>query len=129
VRVEVSDVVRGRDGVSVVCRAPFGRARVRWRGERSVSAGPFHVEWTVDVGVDWGRNASGSAVARPGLWMDASAVVFRGRLRGRADSAELELGGSLVLLDLAGPVPGEAWDSWIELVVPSDRVEVHPYDL
>jgi hypothetical protein len=34
-----------------------------------------------------------------------------------------------MLLDLAGPVPGEAWGSWIELVAPSDRVEVHPYDL
>ncbi|MEU0558703.1 hypothetical protein [Dactylosporangium sp. NPDC006015] len=127
--VEVSDAVRTPDGVSVVCRVPFGQARMRWCGDPSVSAGSFHVEWTINVNADWGRNSWFSAVAQPGLWMDAGAVVFRARLRGPAELADLEFGDSLVLLEFDGPVPAEAWNSWIELQVPSDQVEIHPYNL
>lgn len=51
-------------------RTPFGETMVRWCGDTTAEPGEYHVEWTVDEDIAWGRNAKPAvgfgAGVRPG---------------------------------------------------------------
>ncbi|WP_147433063.1 hypothetical protein [Catellatospora citrea] len=64
---------------------PVGRATVVWCGDRDAVPGSFHVEWTVDAVLGWGRNARPSAVHEPGVGADGHGVMLRGKLGRLAD--------------------------------------------
>ncbi|WP_328473682.1 hypothetical protein OHA21_13145 [Actinoplanes sp. NBC_00393] len=71
-----------------------------------------------------------ATAASPAIGMDADMVVLRGRLAAQPDEvAVLDLGETSVLLDLAGPVPPPAWNSWVECRAPSRAVEIYPCEL
>ncbi|MGW3326462.1 hypothetical protein [Streptomyces virginiae] len=90
-----------------------------------------HVEWTVDEDIVWGTNAGPARSAGPGLSQDGDRIVFQGRLSLTEDGAAfLDLGGTSILFDLAGPSPPDDVDgSWIEVRVDRGDVGVWPYRL
>ncbi|MBZ4321110.1 hypothetical protein [Streptomyces huiliensis] len=112
-------------------RTAWGRAVVRWCGPPDAADGPYHVEWTVDDDVVWGRNTHPAAVPAPGLWTEGGRVVLRGRLHADRDggAAWLAWGPSVVLLDVTGPLPETADGAWAELRCPAVRVSLYPYAL
>ncbi|MGW0778574.1 hypothetical protein ACWD01_34245 [Streptomyces sp. NPDC002835] len=111
-------------------RTPYGHAAVRWCGDRTAEPGVYHVEWTVDQNLTWGRNAKPSATHGPGIRTGGHCVILRGRLSVEEDGAGvLDLGGALILLDLTDPVPEGVAGTWIELRVERERISLYPYVL
>lgn len=106
-----------------------GTAVVHWQGPPDGLGAEHHVEWTVDEDITWAANTRPAASPTPKLCQDAGRVVFRGRLSLTEESvAVLDMGGALILFDLAGPRPPDGADgSWIEVHVGRGRVSVWPY--
>jgi hypothetical protein len=48
-------------------QTPVGRTAVRWCGEPDAAAGQYHVEWTIDEEICWGRNAKPATEATAAL--------------------------------------------------------------
>ncbi|GAQ60785.1 hypothetical protein [Streptomyces scabiei] len=111
-------------------RTGFGHIGVRWYGDRAAAPGEYHVEWSIDEDIIWGRNAKPAAGVGPGLRTGGHCVVLQGRLMLTEDGAALlDLDGSAVLLDLAEPLPDGVAGSWVELFIDRDNVGLHPYEL
>jgi hypothetical protein len=111
-------------------RTAFGRAAVRWCGDRSAEPGEYHVEWTIDEDIVWGYNAKPAVATGPGLRTGGHCVVLRGRLHLTEDGAALlDLAGTKVLLHLADPLPEHVADTWVELFIEHDKVSLFPYVL
>ncbi|BDH71666.1 hypothetical protein ACFY7N_07660 [Streptomyces albidoflavus] len=118
----------GTGRVMVRVHTPIGSAAAVWRGEPHDVAGRHHIEWTVEDDIRWGLNARSAVLAEPGVREEAGRVVLRGRLQlTEGGTAVLELGDSLLLFDIGPPPPPE--DTWVEISVEPDRVELHPYQL
>lgn len=108
----------------------FGRTALRWCGEQDASAGPYHVEWTIDEEISWGRNAEPAAEAVPGVKAAGHCVIVRGRVELTADGAAvLDLDGTQILLDLADPLPADVAGTWIELYLEREKIALYPYEL
>ncbi|MBC9715054.1 hypothetical protein H9Y04_21110 [Streptomyces sp. TRM66268-LWL] len=108
----------------------FGRTAVRWCGAEDAAPGPYHVEWTVDAEIDWGRNAKPAAGCGPGGRPGGHCVILRGRLNPTPDGAAvLELGDSTILLDLTDPLPEEIAGTWVELFLEREKISLYPYTL
>ncbi|MGW0672000.1 hypothetical protein [Streptomyces sp. NPDC002746] len=126
-----TETVRQSPSTPAVVRVhcAVGTAVVHWQGPPDGPGVEHHVEWTVDEDITWAANTRPAASPTPRLSQDAGRVVFRGRLSLTEDSvAVLDMGGALILFDLAGPRPPDGADgSWIEVHVGRDRVSVWPY--
>lgn len=126
-----TETVRQAPSTPAVVRVhcAVGTAVVHWRGAPDGPGAEHHVEWTVDEGIDWAVNTRPAASATPKLSQEAGRVVFRGRLSlSEDDVAVLDMGGALILFDLAGSRPPDGADgSWIEVHVGRDHVSVWPY--
>ena len=111
-------------------QTPIGRTAVRWCGEPDATAGQYHVEWTIDEKISWGRNAKPAAEAAAALRPGGHCVIVRGRLDLTSDGAAvLDLGGTPVLLDLTDPIPAEVAGTWIELYLERENIALYPYEL
>lgn len=87
-------------------RTSYGHTAVRWCGDGDAEPGEYHVEWTIDEDIAWGRNAKPAAGSGPGLRTGGHCVVLRGRLSLTEDgAARLDLDGTTILLGLADPLP------------------------
>ncbi|MDF6022454.1 hypothetical protein [Streptomyces sp. JH34] len=117
--------------VRVHCAA--GTAVVLWQGA-SVPVDDEHsvewtaVEWTIDEDIVWAGNTGPAASSSPKLSEDGDRIVFRGRMTLEEDGAAfLDVGGTLILFDLAEPSPPEGTDgSWVEVRVGRSNVSVWP---
>lgn len=108
----------------------FGRASVGWRGDPAAQPGEYHVEWTIDEDIVWGRNAKPATGTGPGLRTGGHCVVLRGQLSLTEDGAAvLDLDGTPILLDLAARLPDNVIGTWVELFIQHGKVAVHPYEL
>ncbi|WP_433892227.1 hypothetical protein [Streptomyces sp. CA-111067] len=116
---------------SVRVHSKVGTAVALWMGPVEATSHEHHVEWTVDEDIAWTKNAGPATSATSALWEAGDRIVFRGRLTLTEDGAAiLELGGTLILLDLADPPPPDDADgSWIEFHAARDNVSVYPYQL
>lgn len=111
-------------------RTSFGHTAVRWCGDRAVEPGEYHVEWTIDEDIVWGRNAKPAAGIGPGLRTGGHCVVLRGRLSLTEDGAALlDLDGTTVLLDLADQLPEGVAGTWVELFIEREKIALCPYEL
>ncbi|MGW2987564.1 hypothetical protein [Streptomyces goshikiensis] len=111
-------------------RTPFGGIMVRWCGDQTAEPGEYHVEWTVDADIVWGRNAKPAAGFGPGVRTGGHCVVLRGRLNPTEDGAAvLDLDGTLILLDVADPLPEGVAGTWVELFVEREKISLYPYEL
>ncbi|MFE9861130.1 hypothetical protein [Streptomyces sp. NPDC005780] len=111
-------------------RTPFGGTAVRWCGDQAAEPGEYHVEWTVDEDIAWGRNAKPAAGTGPGVRPDGHCVVLRGRLNLTGDGAAvLDLDGTQILLDLAAPLPEGVPGTWVELFLEPEKVALYPFRL
>ncbi|MFI9809453.1 hypothetical protein ACIHEJ_34765 [Streptomyces sp. NPDC052301] len=111
-------------------RTPFGRTAVRWCGDQNAEPGEYHVEWTVDEDIVWGRNAKPAAESGPGVRAGGHCVVLRGRLNPTEDgSAVLDLDGSLILLNLDTLLPADVAEAWVELFIERYRISLYPYEI
>ncbi|WP_326659523.1 hypothetical protein [Streptomyces sp. NBC_00385] len=111
-------------------RTPLGGTSVRWCGDQAAGPGEYHVEWTVDEDIAWGRNAKPATEAGPGLRSGGRCVVLRGRLNLTVDGAAvLDLDGTQVLLDLAAPLSEGLAGTWVELFLEREKVALHPFQL
>ncbi|MFE5210765.1 hypothetical protein [Streptomyces sp. NPDC056600] len=111
-------------------QTPFGRTAVRWCGDENAEPGEYHVEWTVDAELTWGRNAKPAGAAGAEVRPGGHCVVLRGLLRLTEDGAAvLDLDGSPILLDIAGPLPEDVDGTWIELFVEREKISLYPYEL
>ncbi|MGW4619917.1 hypothetical protein [Streptomyces sp. NPDC004592] len=130
VKVEAVQPVPSKP-MSVRVRSAVGTAVVLWQGVSEAVESEHHVEWTVDEGIDWTGNAWPSPVSAPALREDGDRIIFRGRLSPAEDGrAVLDVGGTLILFDLAEPPLPEGVDgSWVEVHVAQDYVTVWPYEL
>ncbi|MFK0257066.1 hypothetical protein [Streptomyces sp. NPDC090445] len=117
--------------MTVRVHSAVGTAVVLWQGASEAVAREHHVEWTVDTDIAWPGNAWPSASETPELRDDGDHILFRGRLALAEDGvAVLELGGPVILFDLAEPPLPEGVDgSWVEVRVAQDRVAVWPYEV
>lgn len=108
-----------------------GTAVVPWQGAPEAVGHEHHVEWTVDEDIVWAENTRLAASAAPELWEDGDRIVFRGRLSLTEDGAALlDVGGTLILFELAGPAPpDDADNSWVEVHVGRDSVSLWPHPL
>lgn len=111
-------------------RTAFGHTAVRWCGDRTAKPGEYHVEWTIDEDIAWGRNAKSAAGIGPGLWTGGHCVVVRGQLSLTEDGAAmLDLNGATILLGLADPLPDGVVGTWVELFIEREKIAVYPYEL
>ncbi|WP_432104467.1 hypothetical protein [Streptomyces sp. bgisy091] len=111
-------------------RTSFGHTAVRWCGDRAAEPGEYHVEWTIDEDIVWGRNAKPAAGIGPGLRTGGHCVVLRGRLSVAEDGAALlDLDGTTILLDLADPLPEGVAGTWVELFIEREKIALYPYEL
>ncbi|MGQ4490632.1 hypothetical protein ACN6LM_001349 [Streptomyces sp. SAS_281] len=111
-------------------RTSFGGTAVRWCGDQAAQPGKYHVEWTVDEDIVWGRNARPADGAGPGVRPGGHCVVLRGRLNLTDNGAAvLDFDGSQILLDLAGPLPEGTDGTWVELHIEREKIALHPYEL
>lgn len=111
-------------------RTPFGRTAARWCGAQSAKPGKYHVEWTVEEEIAWGRNTKPAVGVGPGVRPEGHCVVLRGRLDLTEDGASVSaFDGSQILLDLAEPLPEGVAGTWIELCIEREKVAPHPYEL
>ncbi|MDX3539767.1 hypothetical protein PV721_36695 [Streptomyces sp. MB09-01] len=83
----------------------------------------------MDEDIAWAVNARPSATGTAELREDGDCIIFRGRLSLPEDGgAVLEVGGALILFDLAGPPVPEGVDgTWVEVRAAQDHVTVWPY--
>ncbi|MFJ7067818.1 hypothetical protein [Streptomyces sp. NPDC101115] len=81
--------------------------------------------------IAWAVNAWPSTAGTAELREDGDRIVFRGQLSLTEDGgAVLEVGGAVILFDLADPPLPESVDgSWVEVRVTQDRVTVWPYEV
>ncbi|KQV11416.1 hypothetical protein ASC99_35940 [Kitasatospora sp. Root107] len=118
----------GAERVMVRVHTPVGSAVAVWRGDPHDAAGPHHIEWTIREDIHWGLNTRPALLAEPGVREEAGQVVLRGRLQLTEDGvAVLELGHSQVLFDVCSPPPPD--DTWVEIRIDPDGVELYPYRL
>jgi hypothetical protein len=111
-------------------RTSFGHTAVRWCGDRAAEPGEYHVEWTIDEDIVWGRNAKPAAGSGPGLWTGGHCVALRGRLSLTEDGgALLDLDGTTILLDLADQLPEGVAGTWVELFIEREKIALYPYEL
>ncbi|MFD6973292.1 hypothetical protein [Streptomyces sp. NPDC059979] len=112
-------------------RTPFGGTMVRWCGDQAAEPGAYHVEWTVDEDIVWGQNVKPAAESGPGVRSGGHCVVLRGRLLGPTEDgvAVLDLDGTLILLDVAEPLPEDAAHVWVELFIEREKIALYPYVL
>ncbi|MFF3286490.1 hypothetical protein [Streptomyces sp. NPDC003023] len=111
-------------------QSPYGRTAVRWCGEPTAKPGGYHVEWNVDKELVWGQNAKPAATTGPGIRAGGHCVILQGLLSIEEDGAAiLDLGGSLILLDITGEVPESASGTWVELWVEREAIGLYPYTL
>ncbi|MGW5640955.1 hypothetical protein, partial [Streptomyces sp. NPDC003832] len=111
-------------------QTPFGRTAVRWCGDQTAESGEYHVEWTVDEDIAWGRNAKPAVGVGPGVRPGGHCVVLRGRLDLTVDGAAvLDFGGSQILLDLVDPLPEGVDGTWVELFIEREKIALYPYEL
>jgi hypothetical protein len=123
--IEITEV---RTADYVACRTEFGDAVALWRGRTPAVPGERHyIEWTVREDLVWGGNAHTSAAPGPRINMQDGQLVLRGRLSQTPhDYAVLEFGDTAIDFDVAGPVPTQAWGSWVEVSVPPACAEIYP---
>ncbi|MDI2127533.1 hypothetical protein [Yinghuangia seranimata] len=127
--VQVERIIPG-DPVLARVATPCGRTTVRWCGDPDAAPGAFHVEWTVDEDLLWGGNARAASVAAPEVRADGDRVVLRGVLDVTEDGAGvLTLAGTLVLLDVAAPLPDGVDGTWVEVAVERRNAALFPYRL
>ncbi|MDQ1042048.1 hypothetical protein [Streptomyces sp. V4I2] len=111
-------------------RTSFGHTAVRWCGDRAAEPGEYHVEWTIDEDIVWGRNAKPAAGIGPRLRTGGHCVVMRGRLSLTEDGAALlDLDGTTILLDLADQLPEGVAGTWVELFIEREKIALYPYEL
>ena len=111
-------------------RTPFGHTAVPWHGAPDAAAGQYHVEWTIDEEIIWGRNAKPAAGTAAALGQEGHCVIIRGRLNLTLDGAAfLNVDGEQIQLDLANPIPTEASEMWIDLHLQRENIALYPYDL
>ncbi|MGW0940620.1 hypothetical protein [Streptomyces sp. NPDC002666] len=109
-------------------RTPIGGTAVRWCGDPAAEPGEYHVEWTVDEGIAWGRNARPAADSGPGVRPGGHCVVLCGRLNLTADgTAMLDLDGTQILLDLTAPLPEGVAGTWVELFLEREKIAIRPF--
>ncbi|MFJ7280851.1 hypothetical protein [Kitasatospora sp. NPDC098663] len=108
----------------------IGGTAVRWCGDPAAELGDYHVEWTVDEEIFWGRNAKPAVGAGPEIRPGGHCVVLRGRLSLAGDGVGmLDLDGTVILLDLADPLPDGVGGTWVELYVERENIALYPYEL
>ncbi|MGW4390991.1 hypothetical protein [Streptomyces sp. NPDC004685] len=107
----------------------IGRTAVRWCGDPAAGPGEYHVEWTVDGDIFWGRNAKPAVGDGPEIRPGGHCVVLRGLLCHTEDGVGmLDLDGTVILLDLADPLPDGVSGTWVELYIERERIALYPYD-
>jgi hypothetical protein len=107
-----------------------GRTAVPWCGAADVALGRCHVEWTIDTELRWGRNAKPADEPGPAILAGGHCVILRGRLAVTPDGVgELELDGSMILVDFAEPPPAEMDAGWVQIHVPHQDVRLFPIGL
>ncbi|MFB7448215.1 hypothetical protein [Streptomyces sp. NPDC056194] len=132
VLVRTEAVQAARPGpVLVRVHSAVGTAVVLWRGAPQAVGRDHHVEWTVDEDIVWTENARPRTDGTPELREDGDHIVFRGRLSLDEDGgAALDVGGSVILFDLADPpLPDGVDGAWVEVRVAPDNVTVWPYEV
>ncbi|MEU9115201.1 hypothetical protein AB0D04_26305 [Streptomyces sp. NPDC048483] len=132
VLVQVETVQQDSSGTMAVrVHSAVGTAVVLWQGDREAVDREHYVEWTVNEDIAWARNTWPTASAAAELREDGDHIVFRGRLSLTEDGAAvLEVGGALILFDLAGPAPPDGADgSWVEVRVGRNNVSLWPYQV
>lgn len=105
---------------------PVGSTVAVWRGGLNNAVGWHHIEWTVDGDILWGRNTRSATLAEPEVREEAGQVVLRGLLQLSEDGAAvLQVGDSQLLFDVGSPPPPD--NTWVEISVEADQVELYPY--
>ncbi|MET7792093.1 hypothetical protein ABZS93_36970 [Streptomyces sp900116325] len=105
---------------------PEGSTVAVWRGGLNNAVGWHHIEWTVDGDILWGRNTRSATLAEPEVREEAGQVVLRGLLQLSEDGAAvLQVGDSQLLFDVGSPPPPD--NTWVEISVEADQVELYPY--
>ncbi|MFF3554214.1 hypothetical protein ACFYXL_12450 [Streptomyces tsukubensis] len=130
--VKVEAVPPARSGpVFVRVHSAVGTAVVVWQGAPQAVGREHYVEWTVDEDIVWSENAWPSADGTFELREDADRIVLRGWLSLDEDGvAVLDVGGSVILFDLANPpLPDGVNGSWVEVRVAPVNVTVWPYEV
>ncbi|TVL91345.1 hypothetical protein CD790_18380 [Streptomyces sp. SAJ15] len=117
--------------MSVRVHAAVGTAVALWQGTPEAVGREHHVEWTVDEDIAWVGNARSSVDETPELREDGDHIVFRGRLSITEDGrAVLDVGGSVILFDIADPpLPDGVDGSWVEVRVAPANVTIWPYEI
>ncbi|MFJ9244794.1 hypothetical protein [Streptomyces sp. NPDC101776] len=111
-------------------RTSVGHTAVRWCGDLAAEPGEYHVRWTIDEDIVWGRNAKPAVRIGPGVRTGGHCVVLQGRLSLTEDGAALlDLDGTTVLLDFADPMPEGVAGTWVELFIEREKIALHPYEL
>ncbi|MGW1185686.1 hypothetical protein ACWD7Y_21105 [Streptomyces drozdowiczii] len=123
----MGQVADGRATVRV--RSEVGAAAAFWCGGPTGAGREHHVEWTVEEAMAWGGNTRPASSFSPGVEEEGGRIVFRGRLGLTGDGgAMLEVAGTHILFDLAGPQPSPAVDgTWVEISVERNSVSLWPY--
>ncbi|GIH10190.1 hypothetical protein Rhe02_82570 [Rhizocola hellebori] len=128
--IEVEKLTRfGGGPLLAQVQTPIGRTAVCWHGLPDAQPGPYHVEWTIDEPICWGRNARLAEVQAPWIGPGAHGVILRGRLECDGAGATLDLGGSVVLLELLDPVPDNVAGGWVDLFTEREKIGLYPFDL
>ncbi len=130
--VRVEAVQQGpSESATVRAHSPVGTAVVFWQGSIEAAGHEYPVEWSVDEDMVWEGNARPTSSATPELREEDDRIVFRGRLSLTEDGgALLDVGGTLIPFDLAGPPPPDDSDgAWIEVYVGRNSVSLWPYQL
>ncbi|WP_328411231.1 hypothetical protein [Nocardia sp. NBC_00403] len=116
--------------MKVRVHTPVGVAEVLWRGDPQEADGHHLIEWTVDDDIFWGQNTQPAPLAEAGLRQEGDRVVVRGRLQLTEDGAVyLQMGDSLILFDLASPIPASTDGAWVEISVEVNSVAIYPYQI
>ncbi|MFB6613233.1 hypothetical protein ACFCV9_03245 [Streptomyces sp. NPDC056367] len=114
--------------MTVRVHAPVGVAVVLWCGDHQEADGNHLVEWTVDEDILWGHNTQAAVLAEPGLREEGDRVIMRGRLDLAEDAAAyFQMSDSLILFDLASPIPAGVDSTWVEISVKADKIALYPY--
>ncbi|MFK4690088.1 hypothetical protein [Streptomyces pristinaespiralis] len=111
-------------------RTPIGPVVARWCGDPDALPGRYDAEWTVDEDVAWLANTHPAPEQSYLIGPRADGLLLRGRLDEVARAAAvLDLAGTLILLDLAGPLPDGALGTWIDIHAEREKVALYPYEL